>query len=196
MIQNRTPRPRRRRGFTLVEVALAVAVGLIIIGGAVMGYNAVKDQASAATARKKVTTAAAVVTEYAAANFGRYPVSAADDADGASTGAFTAMWARALPDEYALSPWGGPTGDDDGVTELAPFDNGEVEATDAPDVTGDLAQDGTRAGNMIYASVTGNRHVGIRQGYNPAVTVAKGYVISIYDRTGTPWFHMSGGSRL
>ena len=185
----------RRRGFTLVEVALAVAVGLIIIGGAVMGYGAVKDQASAADGRKRVVTAAAVVNEYAAANFGRYPVSVADDGSGVSTGSFTRMWAKAIPEQYNMSPWGGPAGDEDGVTELAPFANGEIEASAAPDVTNTLTQNGARAGNMIYASITGNRHVGIRQGYNPGVTVAKGYVISIYDRTGSPWFHMSG-SRL
>lgn len=185
-----------RKGFTLVEVALAVAVGLIIIAGAVTGYNAVKDQASAANARKRVATAAGVVTEYAAANFGRYPPSVADDANGVSTGSFTRMWARALPDQYNMNPWGGPSGDSDGVTELTPFTNGAVQPASAPDVTATLAQNGARAGNMIYATISNNRHVGIRQGYNPAVTIAKGYVVSIYDRTGAPWFHMSGGSRL
>lgn len=184
--------PRRARaGFTLVEVALAVAVGLIIIGGAVMGYGALKDQAAAATARKKVVMAGALIQEYAAANSGRYPTSIEDDADGDSDGSFTQMWVKRAPDEYNKNPWGGPTGDADGVTELAPFDSGTKDPTTAPDVTEDLEVDTTRVGNLIYASIDGGNNVKVRQGYNPNTTNAKAFVLSIYDRTGAPWFHLS-----
>lgn len=183
--------PSARAGFTLVEVALAVAVGLIVIGGAVMGYGALKDQAAAAEARKKVVTAGAMIQEYAAANSGRFPTSVEDDADGTTTGSFTQMWVKKAPDEYNKNPWGGPTGDDDGVTELAPFENGEMDPAAAPDVTDDYGIDTTRTGNLIYASIDGGKNVKIRQGYNPTSTNAKAFVLSIYDRTGAPWFHLS-----
>src|SRR4051812_2125246 len=91
---------KARKGFTLVEVALAVAVGLIIIGGAVLGYNAVKDNASNSNARDRVLTAVSMVEEYASANGGRYPSAGTT---------FTTMWKSKRPDDYNSSPWGGTT---------------------------------------------------------------------------------------
>lgn len=187
---------KRRQGFTLVEVALAVAVGLIIIGGAVVGYGAVKDNASSANARKRVAVASGKIAEYASVNHGRYPTSVADAADGTSAGSFSAMWVRAMPDEYMVSPWGGPLNDVNGVIELAPLTTGAAEASGAPDVSGTITQDGTRAGTMIYASIPNNRWVRVQAGYNPTADTMRGYLISIYDRTGTPWFHVSGGNKL
>jgi hypothetical protein len=178
----------------LVEVALAVAVGLIIIGGAVMGYGALKDQSAGAEGRRKVAMAGGMIQEYAAGNDGRFPTSVEDDADGASTGSFTAMWVKKVPEDHNKNPWGGPTGDDDGVTELAPFETGEQDPAAAPDETDALATDGTRAGNIIYASIDGGKNIKIQQSYNPNATIAKAYVISIYDRTGSPWFHMSSNN--
>lgn len=177
-----------RSGFTLVEVALAVAVGLLIIGGSVIMYNAVKDNAASANAREKVNKAATIVTEYAAANSGFYPVSAVGG------GQFTAIYKRRLPDEYAQSPWGGTTGDPgNGVSEMAPFTDGTADPTTAPNHAADLVQDSSKAANIIYVSVNNNRYVNLNQLSNPTATLAHGYAISIYDRTGQPWFHLVTG---
>lgn len=46
----------RQKGFTLIEVALAVAVGLVVIAGAVYGYNATQASAKTTKARSIVGT--------------------------------------------------------------------------------------------------------------------------------------------
>ena len=181
-----TSKQSGRRGFTLVEVALTVAVGLIIMGGAIMGYGAVKDNASSAFARRKVNTGATVVVEYAAANFGRYPTSVA----GATGGEFSSTWVRKNPQEYNVSPWGGMTSDTtDGVMEIAPITTG-ADAGTAPDETALLSTDQTQAANMIYANLTGPGFVKLRQLSNPDAYLVKGFVLSIHDRIGQPWFHL------
>ncbi len=178
---------RRRSGFTLVEVALAVAVGLIILGGAITGYNAVKDNASSSMARRKVNIGTSAVVEYGAANFGRYPTSVA----GAAGGEFSAMWVRKNPEEYNVSPWGGQTSDTtDGVLEIAPITTG-TDAASAPDETTLLATDGTQAANMIYANLTNTGYVRLKQLSNPDAYLVKGFVLSIHDRHGQPWFHLT-----
>ncbi|MDB5096148.1 MAG: hypothetical protein JWM80_569, partial [Cyanobacteria bacterium RYN_339] len=111
---------KTRKGFTLVEVALAVAVGLIIIGGAVLGYNAVKDNASNSNARDRVLTAVSMVEEYASANGGKYPTA------GANT--FTTMWKTKRPDDYNSSPWGGATAGLNGVDEATTAITGAASA--------------------------------------------------------------------
>lgn len=176
-----------RAGFTLVEVALSVAVALIVLGGAITGYNAVKDTAASATARKRVDTAGAMVIEYSSMNFGRFP----DSVAGATGGSFTAMWGRKFPDEYNKSPWGGSTSDTDGAIEFTPFANAAGTAAAAPDNTSMFATDQTQAANMMYVSITGNGYVKLQQLANPDAYLCRGFVLGIYDRSGQPWFHLA-----
>jgi prepilin-type N-terminal cleavage/methylation domain-containing protein len=179
---------RARAGFTLVEVALAVAVGLIIIGGAVAGYGAVKDNAASSAARERVNLAGGMIAEFSAANNGLYPPSVA----GANGGSFTAMWKAKRPDDYNTSPWGGQTGDaNDGVDELAPISNGTNDPATAPDDTALASVNGAQAANLIYASINNSYYAKFQQASNPDAYLAKGYVLSIYDRTGAPWFHLN-----
>lgn len=178
----------RRAGFTLVEVALTVAVGLIILGGAITGYQAVKDNAASAFARRKVNTGAAVAVEYSAANFGRFPTSVS----GATGGEFSAMWVKKFPDEYNVNPWGGRTADEtDGVVELEPFTDGTADPATAPDKTSALSTDQSQAANIVYVQVAGNTHVSVLQLSNPTAKLARGFIIAIYDRVGQPWFHVA-----
>ena len=179
---------RARAGFTLVEVALTVAVGLIILGGAVMGYNAVKDSAASANARRKVDLAGATVVEYAAANFGRYPTSV----PGATGGEYSAMWVRKRPEDFNASPWGGQTGDTaDGVIELAPVTDGTTDPATAPDKSGLLLTDDTQAANIIYVQIVGATYARFKPLSSSDLSLSKGFVISIHDRLGQPWFHLS-----
>lgn len=182
------PRRPRPAGFTLVEVALAIAVGLIIIAGSVIMYNATKDMAASSNARERVNKANTLIAEYAAANAGNYPVS------NATGGQFTTMWKLKNPEEYNASPWGGYTADTaSGVSEMAPITNGTLDPATAPNHATDLPVDGTKAANLIYVSIQGNRFAKLQQFSNPTAITAKGYAVSIYDRTGTPWFHMVYG---
>lgn len=181
------PRRRSRAGFTLVEVALAVAVGLVILAGAVTGYNAVKDNAASAFARRKVNTGAAVVIEYSAANFGRFPASVA----GSTGGEFSTMWQRKFPQEYNISPWGGTTSEADGAVEYAPISDGTADPATAPDKTSMLTTDQSMAANVIYVSFPNASYAKVTQLSNPDAQLIRGFCLSIYDRVGQPWFHVA-----
>ena len=187
---------KTRKGFTLVEVALAVAVGLIIIGGAVLGYNAVKDNASNSNARNRVLSAVTMIEEYSAANGGSYPASVADVAE-ASTGAFSTMWSAKRPDDKASSPWGGPTGDTDGVNELGPLEFGNTTAPAAAVAAlnaGGVAAPG-EAANMLYVTpATASNNWGAVTAYSTSALVTfKNYAVGIYDKGGNPWWDAKGG---
>lgn len=192
---------KTRKGFTLVEVALAVAVGLIIIGGAVLGYNAVKDNASNSNARNRVLSAVTMIEEYSAANGGQYPTSAA-----AGTGPFTTMWMAKRPDDRALSPWGGASGGttvggvNSGVTEVAAADfgfatsalatagaSGMLGFTDGPAVA-------TNASMLYVSSSAAATPWGkVNATSTSSDTTVKNYAVGIADKTGDPWWDVKGG---
>ena len=182
---------KTRKGFTLVEVALAVAVGLIIIGGAVLGYNAVKDNASNSNARNRVLSAVTMIEEYSAANAGRYPASLA-----AGTGPFTTMWQAKRPDDKALSPWGGATGAASGVAEVNPI---AFEATAPAAVTAavnDAYNAAAGAGltaNMLYVTPASNAFAAITARSTSSLTQVKNYAVGIADKAGQPWWDVKGG---
>ena len=183
---------KTRNGFTLVEVALAVAVGLIIIGGAVLGYNAVKDNASNSNARRRVLSAVTMIEEFSAANSGQYPASVA------LGGAFSTMWQAKRPDDKALSPWGGTTGNvTTGVAESAPVDFGgtAVATTQTALVQNAFATAPTLAANMLYVtpSVAANRFAGVTSQSTSSVISIKNYAVGIADKAGTPWWDAKGG---
>lgn len=190
-----------RKGFTLVEVALAVAVGLIIIGGAVLGYNAVKDNASNSNARNRVLSAVTMIEEFSAANGGRYPTSAA------AGGPFSTMWAAKRPDDASASPWGGlagaGTGANDGVVEFAAA-NFTVAAdpvgSDPASVTTTTAAIPTtvavaNAANLCYISstTTATPWAAIVTTSTGAAVGVKNYAVGIHDKLGTPWWDAKGG---
>ena len=185
---------RSRKGFTLVEVALAVAVGLIIIGGAVLGYNAVKDNASNSNARNRVLSAVTMIEEYSAANGGQYPASVADATD-VSTGAFSAMWQAKCPDDKALSPWGGATGDADGVTELGPLDFGSTTAPTTASTALAVTTAVGDAANLQYStpSSTTNKWGAVTATSTSSLVTFKNYAVGIFDKAGVAWWDAKGG---
>jgi prepilin-type N-terminal cleavage/methylation domain-containing protein len=184
---------RSRAGFTLVEVALAVAVGLIIIGGAVLGYNAVKDSAGNSNARDRLMTATAMVEEYAAANNGKYPT--------AGTNTFTTMWKSKRPDDYTSSPWGGQSGGPTGVDEAtAAFAGASVSPTVAS-VTGAVTgigtigtADPTKSADMIYMQISPTSPwAGLKEFSTASLVAVKNYSTGIFDKNGQPWWFALGG---
>lgn len=192
---------KTRKGFTLVEVALAVAVGLIIIGGAVLGYNAVKDNASNSNARNRVLSAVTMIEEYSAANGGQYPASKAD-----GTGPFTTMWTAKRVDDKALSPWGGASGGttvalaNTGVTEVAPLDFASADAAAATASAAVMLgyTDGAAvatAATMQYASATlaATPWAKVVASSTSSDTNVKNYAVGIADKTGDPWWDVKGG---
>lgn len=87
-------------GFTLIEVTLAIVIGVVVIAGATVLYNQAKNSAASSAAQSKVNAAASTVEEFAAKNFGVYP----------SATQFASIWRRARVDDIASSPWGGVAG--------------------------------------------------------------------------------------
>ena len=185
--------PKARKGFTLVEVALAVAVGLIIIGGAVLGYNAVKDNAANSNARDRVLTAVSMVEEYASANGGRYPV--------AGQNTFVQMWKRKRPDDYNASPWGGTAGGANGADEASAAFTGSAAAPSVATVTAAVTGIGTvgtadtnKAADMIYMPISSSAPWASITAFSSAsATAVKNYAVGIFDKNGQPWWDVKGG---
>jgi len=181
---------KTRKGFTLVEVALAVAVGLIIIGGAVLGYNAVKDNASNSNARDRVLTAVSMVEEYASANGGKYP---------AVGTTFTNMWKAKRPDDYNVSPWGGSSAGVNGVDEATAAGTGvatQALATTTIALTGiPTTATTSMAADMIYApiGVASAPWASIQTYSTASSTAVKNYAVGIFDKLGNPWWDVKGG---
>lgn len=181
-----------RKGFTLVEVALAVAVGLIIIGGAVLGYNAVKDNASNSNARNRVLSGLTMIEEYAAANGGQFPASNA----AATGGSFTTMWAAKRADDKATSPWGGTTGAIDGVDEAAAQNGTAAEASSAAIIAAEagITAGATAAANMNYVALSGtNKFAALTADSTSSNVTFKNYAMGIADKNGNPWWDVKGG---
>jgi prepilin-type N-terminal cleavage/methylation domain-containing protein len=184
---------KARKGFTLVEVALAVAVGLIIIGGAVLGYNAVKDNAANSNARDRVLTAVSMVEEYASANSGKYPT--------AGQNTFLTMWKAKRPDDYNSSPWGGLAAGSNGVDEASSAFTGSSASPASATVTGAVTgigtagtADPTKASDMVYMQIsTATPWASITAFSTSSAVAVKNYAVGIFDKNGQPWWDVKGG---
>ncbi len=91
----------RKKGFTLIEVTLAIVIGIIMIAGATLIYNQAKTSAGNSRAQAKVVALQQLVEEFAAQNQGIYPNRLND---------VNALWIRKRPDDWNKSPWGGMIG--------------------------------------------------------------------------------------
>ena len=176
----------RRRGFTLVEVALVTVLGLVVIAGTVIAYNGNKAQAAGAEARKRIQAGQTVLEEFAAAN-NAYPTS--------GSGPFASMWLKGHPEEAARSPWGGAPGDPAGAVEDAPYTDGGGDAATAPDKTASRGVDSTRHGCLHYTGVANSAFVKVTTTYMGEPKLLRAYVLSIYDGGGAPWFDAAGASK-
>ena len=91
----------KKRGFTLIEVTLAIVIGIILVACATLIYNQARNSAGNSRANAKVVALQSVVEEFAAMNGGLYP-----DRIPYVQG----MWERRRPDDFNKSPWGGQVG--------------------------------------------------------------------------------------
>ncbi|MBM3268762.1 MAG: type II secretion system protein [Candidatus Sericytochromatia bacterium] len=92
----------KRRGFTLIEVTLAIVIGVIMIAGATLLYNQSKISSGNSRAQAKVLALQQLIEEYAANNQGTYP----------GIDSVRSLFKRKRPDDYLKSPWGGQIGTD------------------------------------------------------------------------------------
>ena len=180
----------RRVGFTLVEVALAVAVGLIIVGGAVLTYQTLRHHASDLLAHDRLTVLQTCAEEYAAANAGVYPT--------ASRGDLARMWSRQRPDDKNQNPWGGTTLNASGVIERGPATGGTSSSAAASFDTTAGFPIGTsvpaQRGMMMYVSATNaGPWIGATISETGTWTPVKGYAVATFDAEGMPYWDVKGG---
>ena len=160
-------------GFTLIEVTLAIVIGVVVIAGATVLYNQAKNGAANSAAQSKVGAAASVIEEFAAKNFGKYPTYAQ----------FTSAWTRARPDDAANSPWGGPSGDADGI----------IAATDLTATVAQLTASDTRIGAIEYRKATNTATSSVFDLQTESNKDVRHYGIWIYNAKGEgPNFVMGG----
>ncbi|MNK73616.1 hypothetical protein D3C87_931140 [compost metagenome] len=84
-------------GYSLLEVGLALSVGILLMGAAVYGYRSLREQSGDANMRQKVQDLQSLVEELYAARFA-YP----------TADTLRDVWKARRPDDYRSSPWGGP----------------------------------------------------------------------------------------
>ncbi len=81
----------------MIEVALAIVVGVILIAGATLIYNQAKTSAGSSRAQAKVASLQSLIEEAATQNSGEIP----------TIEEVRPLWKRKRPDDWFNSPWGG-----------------------------------------------------------------------------------------
>ena len=91
-------RPTRQQGFTLIEVSLAIVIGVVILAGGISLYNQTKLSAGNSKAQERVLALASLAEEMMGSNPGQtYPTLAN----------LSTLWSQRRPDDKWASPWGG-----------------------------------------------------------------------------------------
>lgn len=176
----------RESGFTLIEVTLAIVIGVIMIAGATLLYNQAKTSAGNSRAQAKVIAASQVVEEFAANNNGMYP----------QTAQLRTLWPRKRSDDWNLSPWGGligtatqvPTGDNATAVQNGIRLQGAEGTFDATIIAGTqtetVAVDPALAGVITYIRSTANASGSIVDLVTNSRKEFKGYAVWIHNTQG------------
>lgn len=191
----------KRRGFTLIEVTLAIVIGIIMVAGATLIYNQAKTSAGNSRAQAKVVSAQAVVEQYMARADGVAP----------DIAALRAMWQRARADDFNKSPWGGgafPLNDatdgnalTNGIlfgNNLTP-DNTELTAGILGSNPGGTAGvrvpgDNSWTGTLVYYKFPNANNYSIYDETVRGMVTMKGYGIATTNQRGERWFYVKGQS--
>lgn len=89
---------RTERGFTLIEVTLAIVLGIFVVAGSILMYRQALLSAGNVKAQDKTSSLAVLIEEYAVRT-GRYP----------THDQLRKLWVKNR-DDALLSPWGGSLG--------------------------------------------------------------------------------------
>lgn len=120
----KTSRNKAQKGFTLIEVSLAIVIGVIILAGAITLYNQSKLSAGNSKAQEKSLALASLAEEMAANNNGQY----------ASLAQLNNAWLTRR-DDARSSPWGGALNAADGGVAQAQNGTANGAAAWAPGYT-------------------------------------------------------------
>jgi Type II secretory pathway, pseudopilin PulG len=165
------PRAKRtERGLTLIEVTLAIVIGIVVVGGATLLYRQAAVSAGNVKAQNK-TAALAVIVEEQFVKLNRYP----------THDQLRKHWLKYREDAL-LSPWGGPIGslgqgDAQGIVMSAdPFTAPwEADRYYNPDYAGTIAY-------MVAANGTEGKDV--TEYESGRTRTYRGYVIAIWNQDG------------
>lgn len=170
----------KHSGFTLIEVSLAIVIGVTVLAGAVALYNQVKLSAGNARAQAKTLRAADLIETMAAQGGGVYP----------TLEQLRAKWIALGPEDALTSPWGGTAGMPGEWTQ-DPSVRGiiEVYLWPANPWTKDYLTDRSAQGLLAYGLNTPGATQSVTDAYTKRTKVYSRYVIGLYDSKGTsPWF--------
>lgn len=174
---------KAQKGFTLIEVSLAIVIGVIVLAGAITLYNQSKVAAGNSKAQSKSLALAGLVEEISAARNGAYP----------SLVDLNTVWNQRRDDARA-NPWGGAIS---GNAIAAPA-AGYAWNTNA---TG-AGKDGGTTGGVLESPVASAGQAVYITGFGPStvydlVSVRQatysGYIVGIADNIGRTWSFVNGG---
>ncbi len=155
-----------QKGFTLIEVSLAIVIGVIVLAGAITLYNQSKVSAGNSKAQEKSLALAAVVEELAAANNMAYP----------SVGNVNTAW-RTRREDADMNPWGGTLAVGAAPNQKAVKNAGDATnagpyswPTSTMNAWSSTAANVASAGFAVYATGTGTSSV-----YDAGVVATKTY---------------------
>ncbi len=95
------------KGFTLIEVSLAIVIGVVVLAGAIAMYNQVRESAATGKMKEKVMAAAMIIEEITVQT-GSYPnPTVVEDQN-----RVIVKFKTARPDDCLMSPWGGQVAPD------------------------------------------------------------------------------------
>lgn len=140
-----------QRGFTLLEIGLALGIGIIIAASVTVFYNQTRDNAGDAAMRQRIGSLQAVVEGLYSAQGACPPLRDVQ-----------ATWYAKRPDDYNKSPWGGDifvdplAGSFNNVAVLGnAVASGDVNVNVAPNGVIEYAQEGRMSpGGLYYYRLT------------------------------------------
>lgn len=150
---------QRRSGFTMIEVALAIAVGLAVIAGAVVAYNGMQTSAKFSQAKTMVGT---IQTNIGMQKFRKSTPPTAEEVASNEDSTGKPFWPGTDPGDFpddpiTLSDAIATYDSTEDATALVPADIGKTEYYDNP-----IFQDaGMGKGGWLYDETTGTFRVNL-----------------------------------